>query len=82
MINIHIDNLVIHGFDRIERDQVGSAVQKELSRLISEQGLPSALKKSQTIGNLNAGEFRTGKSSSPRNVGIQVAQKIYRGMEL
>jgi hypothetical protein len=79
-VELDINRLVLHGFDRIDRHQVGSAVQSELSRLIREQGLPSALDGSKTIGNLNAGKFKIGNISHSRNVGIQVAQKIYKGM--
>lgn len=79
-INIHIDQLTLHGFNRIDRNQVGSAVQNELSRLIRQQGLPSSLNQTQTIGNLNAGKFKTGQSTGASSVGTQVAQKIYRGM--
>lgn len=80
MLNLHIDQLTLHGFDRIDRHQVGSAVQTELSRLIREQGLPSSLNQTQTIGNMNAGEFKTGQSMGANSIGTQVAQKIYRGM--
>ncbi len=79
-INLHIDQLTLHGFDRIDRQQVGSAVQSELSRLIREQGLPSSLNQPHTIGSLNAGELKAGQNTGANNVGTQVAQKIYRGM--
>ncbi len=80
MLNLHIDQLTLHGFDRIDRHQLGSAVQRELSRLIREQGLPSSMNQTHTIGSLNAGEFKTGQSTGANNIGTQVAQKIYRGM--
>jgi len=81
MITLHIDQLTLHGFDRIDRHQLGAAVQRELSRLIRDQGLPSSLNQTQTIGNINAGEFKTGQSTGANSVGTQVAQKIYRGMQ-
>ncbi len=84
-INLHIDQLVLHGFDHIDRDQVGLAVQRELSLLIREQGLPASLNQTHTIGNLYAGEFRPGTNTDAKtgtsSVGAQVAQKIYRGMQ-
>ena len=84
-INLHIDQLIFHGIDHIDRDQVGLAVQTELSRLIREQGLPASLNQTYTLGNLNAGEFRqggmTGANTGTNSVGAQVAQKIYRGMQ-
>lgn len=77
-INFHIDQLILHGFDRIDRHQVEAAVQNELSRLLREQGLPSALKQSMTMGNINAGEFRIGQGAGANSVGTQVAQTVFR----
>jgi hypothetical protein len=79
-VELHINRLVLHGFGRIDRRQVGSAVLSELSRLIREQGLPSSLNQTRVFGSINAGEFKTGKSMGANSVGTQVAQKIYRGM--
>ncbi|MEE9423405.1 MAG: hypothetical protein V3V18_00320 [Methylococcales bacterium] len=79
-INLHIDQLTLHGFDRIDQQQVGSAVQSELNRLIHEQGLPPSMNQNQMIANMNAGEFKTGQNTGANSVGIQVAQKIYRGI--
>lgn len=80
-IELQIDQLILHGFDRIDRRQVGSAVERELTRLINEQGLPSSLNQTRTIGNINVGEFKTGQSTGTNSVGTQVAQKIYGGMK-
>ena len=81
MINLHIDHLILNGFERIDRRRVSAAVQSELTRLISEQGLPTSLHQTQVIGSVNAGEFGTEKSTGAANMGTQVAQKIYRGMK-
>jgi hypothetical protein len=80
-IELQIDQLILHGFNRIDRRQVGSAVQSELSRLIREQGMPLSLNQSQVIRNMNVGEFKIGQSTGANSVGAQVAQTIYRGME-
>lgn len=80
MINLHIDQLTLHGFDRIDQRRLGSALQSELSRLISEQGFPTSMNQTLTIGNINAGEFRIGQNTGANGIGTEVAQKIYRGM--
>jgi hypothetical protein len=80
MIQLHIDQLILHGFGSIDQHKVGSAVRSELSRLIREQGMPSSLNQSQVIRNMNAGKFNMGKNIGPTDIGTQVAQKIYRGM--
>lgn len=80
-INLHIDQLTLHGFDRMDRRQVEAAVRSELSRLLGEQGLPSSLHQSQAIGNINAGEFRSQANAGTNAVGFQIAQQIYQGMK-
>jgi hypothetical protein len=80
-IQVHIDNLVLHGFGQVNRHRVGAAVQRELVRLIHGQGMPSFLNQTQVIGNMNAGEFEIRQSTGANSVGTQVAQKIYQGME-
>jgi hypothetical protein len=79
-IELQIDQLVLRGFEGIDQHQVGSAIQNELSRLIREQGLPVSLNQPRVIGNMNAGKFKMGKSTGPRDIGTQVAKKIYKGM--
>ena len=37
-IELHIEELVLHGFSPRDRDAIGEAVQRELTRLFVEQG--------------------------------------------
>ena len=41
-IEMHIEELVLHGFEPGDRHAIGDAVERELARLLSEHGLPSA----------------------------------------
>ncbi|MBD0326005.1 MAG: hypothetical protein ICV68_06225, partial [Pyrinomonadaceae bacterium] len=46
-IELHIEELILHGFERRDRYAIADAFERELSRLLSEQfaeqGLPSSL---------------------------------------
>ena len=42
-IELHIEELVLHGFAPKDRYTIGEAVQRELSRLFAEQGVHSSL---------------------------------------
>ena len=42
-IELHIEELVLHGFAPGDRHPIGDAVEHELIRLFAEQGLPSLL---------------------------------------
>ena len=79
-INFNIDQLVLHGFNRLDRHQVSQAIQTELNRLITEQGVSKAIQQNQHIRNLNAGEIKLKTNAGPRQIGTQVARNLYQGL--
>ena len=42
-LEVHVDRLVLHGFDPADREPVGEALRLELSGLLTEHELPPAL---------------------------------------
>jgi|SRR5579864_1927624 len=79
-IELHIEELVLHGFAHGDRYAIGAAVERELVRLFTEQGMPAALANGGEIGRLNAGSFAVTRGSKPEVIGSQVAQSVYGGM--
>lgn len=79
-IQLHIEELVLHGFSRGDRDRIGAAIQQELTRLLTEQGIPPSLAQSGQIGQLNGGKFEMTAGIRPEVAGIQIAQSIYGGL--
>lgn len=79
-IDLHIDELVLHGFARSDRDRIGAAIQQELTRLFTEQGIPPTLAQGQPIEQLNGGTFKVTTGIKPEVAGIQIAQSIYGGL--
>jgi hypothetical protein len=80
-IELHIEELVLHSFPAKDRHLVGEAVQRELTRLLSERGIPSSLSKGGEIARLNGGSFNVKQGSKADVVGRQVAQAVYGGMK-
>ncbi len=80
-IELHIEELVLHGFPPKDRHLVGEAVQRELTRLLSERGIPSSLSKGGEIARLDGGSFSVKQGSKADAVGRQVAQAVYGGMK-
>lgn len=76
-IELHINELVLHGFPRSERHRIGEAVRQELLRQFSEQGIPDSLSVQGNIKRLNAGTIQMGQGSKPERTGKQVAQAVY-----
>jgi hypothetical protein len=47
-IEVHIDELVLHGFDPQSRWAIGDAVESELRELLTQQGLPKSWRENPT----------------------------------
>jgi hypothetical protein len=77
-IELHIEELVLHGFKPGDRHRIGEAVERELTRLLVEQGLP--LVKGTEIARLDCGSFSLAKNSRAERTGSQVAKAVYGQM--
>lgn len=76
-IHLHIDELVLHGFDPADRHRIGDAVQRELHALLREGGLPEALRKD--LPRIDAGLIHSRPTARPAEFGGQIAQAVYQG---
>ena len=79
-VELHIEELVLHGFAPGDRYRIGDAVERELSRLFAEQGTPPALARGGDIGRLDGGSFEAKPGSRAETIGIQAAQAVYGGL--
>ncbi len=81
-IHLHIERLILDGLP-IERSQgphVQAAVEAELSRLLTENGLAPNLQTGGAMPNVHANAIQLTASSSPAQVGTQIAQSVYGGI--
>jgi hypothetical protein len=76
-IHLHIEELVLHGFPSDDRHRIGEAVQRELTRLFTEQQLPPGLTKSTEIDRLNGGTFQMTGAPRPESTGTQIARTVF-----
>jgi hypothetical protein len=77
-IELHIEELVLHGFPAGDRFRIGDAVQQELLRLIGEHGLPVLIAKQLSTERLDAGTFKVAPGAKPQTVGAQLAQSLHQ----
>lgn len=75
-----IDGLVLDGAVRGDRQRIARSIERELGRLIGEQGLPPTLASGETLASLSGGRFAVAPGAQPETIGRQVAQAVYRGM--
>ena len=79
-IELHIEELVLHGFSPRERYAIGEAVQRELTRLFTEQGIHPSLRQGR-IARLDGGSIQVKQGTKADAIGKQVAQSVYGGMK-
>jgi hypothetical protein len=79
-IELHIDELILHGVAPNDAGQVGQAVEQELTRLLSLHGLPSSLSAARELEMLDGGRFAMTVHARPSSIGNQVAGSVFKGM--
>jgi hypothetical protein len=80
-LELHIEELVLHGLEHVDRAQIGRAVEQKLWRLIAEGGAPRMLTTSREIGQIAGGEFDLTYGSTATEIGNQVAEAVYGSMQ-
>jgi hypothetical protein len=76
-VELHIEELVLHGFAPGDRYRIGEAVERELQRLFAEQGAPPSLLRGGEIGRLDGGAFGAPAGSKADQIGGQVGKAVY-----
>ncbi len=76
-VELHIEELVLHGFSAADRQRIGAAVERELARLLAERGVPPSLARSGDLGRLDTGSLNIANGDRPEGIGIKLAQTIY-----
>lgn len=78
-VELEIEELVLHGFSASDRFAIGDAVQQELERLITEQGVPG-LAHSVSADRLDGGVLRVAPGTRPHVIGAQLAARVHEGL--
>lgn len=79
-VELHIEELVLNGFNPADRYRIGEAVERELTRLLTEQGTPITTTQNVEIAHLNGGAINVKPGSNTEATGIQLARAIYGGL--
>lgn len=81
-IDLRIDSLILDGVAPGDRERVAASVRAELTRLLSERGLPGVAGRgsdSHAVERVDAGTVSS-RSPGPAGVGTAVARAIYGGL--
>ena len=78
-VELYIEELVLHGLEASERYRIGEAIERELTRLFTEQGVPPAITQSGEIARADGGALEVPPGSNSETTGAQFAKAIYGG---
>ena len=76
-IELHIEELVLHGFAPGDRYRIGDALERELVRLLATKGL-AGLDQSVSIAAVEGVTFTAAAGASARTLGERVAQQVFQ----
>ena len=81
-INIHIDRIVLDGLSvpNHQKFEFKAAVETELVRLFTDNGLAIRLQTSSAMSHISAGDIKLADNSNPINLGQQIARAVYGGI--
>jgi hypothetical protein len=80
-VDLHIEELVLHGFPPGDRFPIGDSVESELAMLLAGQGSPEWFADGGEVEEVDAGSFRAEPRARPRTIGTQIARAVYGGLK-
>jgi hypothetical protein len=80
-VELHIEELVLHGFPPSSRHRIGDALVRELTRLLAEDGVPPALAEGGEGPGLDVESLQIAHDARPDAVGAQLARAVYGGFK-
>lgn len=79
-LQIEIGELVLHGFPPQDQYELNRVLQQELTRLISEKGIPPSWSRGGDVPFLDGGDFNVTPGSAVQAFAAQVARAVYGGL--
>jgi hypothetical protein len=76
-IELHIEELVVHGLEMPDRHRLCEAATRELDRLLDERGLPAVAAGRGGVRVLDAGSFDVRSASLEQALGARIALVLY-----
>jgi hypothetical protein len=80
-IDLVVEEVVLHGFEWVDGEQVGRRLERELRRLIAHRGVPAALSRGgRDRPTLEGLSFQLGRDAGADALAGQVARALYGGL--
>jgi hypothetical protein len=79
-ITLHIEELVLHSFATRDRHAITAALERELARLLTAEGVPTGLTHMENVSRLDGGSFNMSHGATPDVIGAQLAHAVYHSL--
>ena len=79
-VEIHIEELVLHGFPPGDRYRIADALQQELTHLLEARTLPACPQDIVAVNQINAGTIRLNSGANARVIGGKAAHALHQGI--
>ena len=81
-IKLHIERLILEGLPAasVRGPQLKAAVEAELTRLLTEDGLGHGMQAGGALPRVAASPLRLAPETKPAQLGKQIAQSVYGGI--
>ena len=76
-VELHIEELVMHGVSRVDALRIARVAEGELSRLIAEGGVPAGWGRGGEVGRVDAGSFEVRSDAGAEITGARLARALY-----
>jgi hypothetical protein len=76
-LDLHIEELILRNLPYEQRYRIAEAFEQELTRLLTEHGLPPTLASGGNIPHINLDHVSVAAQAKPAAIGIQIAQQVY-----
>jgi hypothetical protein len=80
VVEVTVDELVLHGFQPAERHAIGDAFQLELERAFAGADFRSGFRQDAELPGLDAGRISLPAQARPASVGAQAARAVFGGL--
>ena len=77
-LSLHIDELVLHGFDAADRHAIADAVRAEIARRLGETAPAEIWRRGAAIDRIAAPDVPL--PAAPRGAGAAIAAAVHRGL--
>jgi hypothetical protein len=77
VIELHIEEIVLHGFPSLDGRHIREVVQQQLTNLLARNGLPPSFSRDSSVTRLDGRVFQSAPGAGTGDIGTRIARNVY-----